>query len=285
MKKLSIFGLLVALLLSCSDDIDERKKGFFSMSFDIPQSLKSSGIDQVSSAIISLSSDGVSLIDFNDRKVEVSADQGKFSTEKIEISAGSYVVEKFQLINTEGDVIFAVPKKESELQNNVSLALPLDFSVQDTTSKSLDIEVLPTVEKTAANFGYNEFYFQNKEEKILRSAPYIHFEQEDRVYFPGSKFSINGLVGDELYKLGSARVEMSFEKFSPDYPENGIEWSIPEKELNENLKFTKNEKEGEISLKLSCPSNAMHGFYTFVFCMTNITGQSSKYSLKVSIRD
>ncbi len=82
-----------------------------------------------------------------------------FTSEKLELESGSFMLTKFMLINPSGVVIYAAPLHDSPRSYLVNTPLPFRFSVESGQVTSLSPEVLSVNGASPSEFGYVEFGF------------------------------------------------------------------------------------------------------------------------------
>ncbi len=83
-----------------------------------------------------------------------------FISENIELLTGDYQLTKFMVINPEGSVILATPKKGSPLAYLVNNPLPLNFGINAKQVTNIRPEVLPVKQYPPDQFGYVNFGIQ-----------------------------------------------------------------------------------------------------------------------------
>ena len=91
-----------------------------------------------------------------------------FFSEKIELKMGHYLLVKFLIINPDGEVIFAAPRKGSPKAYLVKDPLPIDFKIKPEETTRLRPEVLPVNNEPPSEFGYASFGFS-----IVRPLPFF----------------------------------------------------------------------------------------------------------------
>ncbi len=84
---------------------------------------------------------------------------GQFISESLELNLGDYTLTKYLVVDADNNVIFAAPVSPSALEELVSAPLPIVFSVFDNVTTSVNVEVLPTENSTAQDFGYAIYTF------------------------------------------------------------------------------------------------------------------------------
>ena len=83
-----------------------------------------------------------------------------FVSENIELSSGEYILTKFMVIDSSGEVIYASPLEGSALAYLVNDPLPLNFSISADQVTRVRPEVLPVGNYPPGEFGYLNFGIQ-----------------------------------------------------------------------------------------------------------------------------
>ncbi|MEI9921093.1 MAG: hypothetical protein WDO14_20200 [Bacteroidota bacterium] len=78
-------------------------------------------------------------------------------TEPVELKGGSYRVTDFLLVDADGNVLYATPKKGSALAGLVSQALPFYFSVTKSVTANIEVGVMDITHRAPEDFGYASF--------------------------------------------------------------------------------------------------------------------------------
>ncbi|MBN1797866.1 MAG: hypothetical protein JW822_04790 [Spirochaetales bacterium] len=84
---------------------------------------------------------------------------GQFITESLTLNTGDYNLTQYLVIDDDQNVIFAAPLEGSNLAELVSDPLPIQFTVFNNVTTSVNVEVLPTEGSTAQDFGYAVYTF------------------------------------------------------------------------------------------------------------------------------
>jgi hypothetical protein len=79
---------------------------------------------------------------------------GQFISESLQLDVGDYNLTKYLIVDADNKVIFAAPVSPSELADRVLKPLPIGFTVYNNVTTSVIVEVLPTENSTAQDFGY-----------------------------------------------------------------------------------------------------------------------------------
>lgn len=77
----------------------------------------------------------------------------------LSFSPGDYKITLFQVLDASNTAIAMTPQEDSPLSGLVSDSLEIDFSVASDTTERINLEVLPTDQKSAEDFGYSTFSF------------------------------------------------------------------------------------------------------------------------------
>jgi hypothetical protein len=84
---------------------------------------------------------------------------GQFVTESLTLDTGDYKLTQYLVVDADRNVIFAAPLEGSNLGELVSDPLPIQFTVFNNVTTSVNVEVLPTEGSTAQDFGYAVYTF------------------------------------------------------------------------------------------------------------------------------
>jgi hypothetical protein len=105
----------------------------------------------------------VSVTDLNgspvltDEKIPLYAFGPDFVSDKIELKEGDYLLTKFMVMNTSGNVLYASPRAGSSLDYLVTNPLPLQFTIYADQVSKIVPEVLAVEDYTPGDFGYANF--------------------------------------------------------------------------------------------------------------------------------
>jgi hypothetical protein len=162
--------LAAGMVQSCEEKPEVKGKIDFSLSFDAGELLKSVVTDssdvsddtiipanfwQLMVTIVSVDGEVV----MEDERIPLFAFGSQFVSEKIELKAGEYLLEKFMVIGPYGNVVYAAPLEGSPKAYLVNRPLPLNFIVKPEQVSHISPEVLRVMNSTPADFGYATFSF------------------------------------------------------------------------------------------------------------------------------
>ncbi len=169
MKKNLLSYFLIALIslfiFSCNDDDDpgnvQQGEVEFGFSLKDITGNKSSKADTAEPAalIVSIEDAGGTLV-YDMEEIELYNMNGSFISKPLSLLTGSYTLEKFLVIDAEGNVIYASPLEGSDLAYLVNDPLPIEFNVSKDETVKLVPEVLSTENLTPEDFGYTTFSFE-----------------------------------------------------------------------------------------------------------------------------
>lgn len=175
MKKLKLIGLGIlflatGLLPSCNEKPDLKGKLDFAVSIsenDMLKSFQSDSLDENGEIIdpapgwhllVSVTSENGEVI-MEDEIIPVYTFGSGFLSEKIELATGNYFLEKFLVINSRGNVVYAAPVSGSTKAYLVNDPLPVEFSIRPNEVSHVSPEVLETGNSNPGEFGYASFSF------------------------------------------------------------------------------------------------------------------------------
>lgn len=153
---------LVLLLLAgfglnqCSEDSDPAQ-GEVVFSFDSPpvtNGKKSSGIQDGSSVIITITRNGKRILDFHE--IELLKFGEHFVSKPLRLPEGKYFIEDF-LVVKDDEVKFATPKEGSKLSSLVTKKLPYAFNVSHSAINSISMDVIDVSYEEPESLGYASF--------------------------------------------------------------------------------------------------------------------------------
>jgi hypothetical protein len=90
-------------------------------------------------------------------EVKIQQMNGDYYTQKIVLKTGTYGLTEFVIIDETDNTIFAAPLTGSQEAQNVTVPLPIEFSVSKDTTSYINVEVLSTEKKKPEDFGLNRF--------------------------------------------------------------------------------------------------------------------------------
>ncbi len=206
MKKnlLSYFLIILISLLafSCKDDEPVIQKGKVEFGFnlkDISQGkIKSLKADAEPAAIVVSIEDAAGTLVYDTEEVELYNMNGYFISKPLSLLVGSYTVEKFLVVDAEGNVIYASPLEGSELAYLVNGPLPIDFSVSKDEVTKLVPEVLSTESLTPEDFGYVTFSFDVVETFDFLLSVFVYNETEQNFELTDAYLTVTA-EGNAIY--------------------------------------------------------------------------------------
>ena len=166
---LALVFLAAGLVQSCEEKPEVNGKIDFSISMDTEELLKSVSNDSTvvddsiapagfwQLVITVVSTDGEVVME--DERIPLIGFGSEFISEKIELKAGEYLLEKFLVIGPYGNVVYAAPLEGSAKAYLVNHPLPLRFVVKPEQVSHLSPEVLRVHHSSPADFGYASFSF------------------------------------------------------------------------------------------------------------------------------
>jgi hypothetical protein len=161
--RLSLVLLAVMGISSCENNVtDNAGSGTIEFSISIPDQGAKSTADSTNASFHVL----ISVIDldsnvvFTDKLIPLYIFGTGFVSESIEIKAGEYLLTKFMVINTSGEVIYASPLAGSPLSYLTTRPLPFRFKIAPNQVSRIIPEVLAVGDQAPERFGYVNFGVQ-----------------------------------------------------------------------------------------------------------------------------
>jgi len=205
MKNKLFFTLIsfIVLFASCGKSSEEKQdEGLFSFSINTDLKTKTSSeysLDNVTKLLITLKHNDQTLEDLDNKEIKLSnRGNGKYTSESISLIVGTgYQLTKFELQNSENKVIYATPYENSDLANQVSNPLPIEFGINKDRTSEINVEVLSTEAKDPSDFGYVSF---NVIDKTSGNDPLIGNWIKSSS-FPGSPrgAAVSFVIDDDAY--------------------------------------------------------------------------------------
>jgi len=227
MKRSIIFLLLLLAVLfhSCTPENEIADKSQVQFVINLADV---SGDDVMSSNVKSI------LLHVQDANGDVAIDQNVdfvregnvIKVKQINLPTGVYSVEDIFISDSEGNVLFATPKKGSMLAtlNVQSMA----FMVKNTESKAVELQAISTTKRTSVDFGYTSFKKKGKgtfqiairdaKGKLIKGIAYL-IEGEDTVgqYTLHPKINTISYCGNKLDSVTLVIVKDGFGKYSGNF--------------------------------------------------------------------
>lgn len=153
--------VLFSILLSTCQQTQITPKGEFEFNFSLNQLSNgriSSDITDAHSVLVSINRiDGTNVL--TREQIVLFNFNGTFITEPIALEVGTYLLTEFLVLDENGNIIFATPKVESELENFVLAPLPIEFEITQDKTKKVLLSVISTTSLSSMDFGYQTMSF------------------------------------------------------------------------------------------------------------------------------
>ncbi|MCG8475623.1 MAG: hypothetical protein MI784_09130 [Cytophagales bacterium] len=166
--------LLFALLSGCSspDAPQALKDGFLKLTFS-PSSqtqAKIQALNDVTSLRISVNNSENNEILWNALTIPVVFDEGRLFINPVIIPVGNYRITSLFLLNSNNEIIYLTPTQEAnpDLVHLVETPLPMNFSISESNTSSINVEVIAKNDISLEEFGYVGIDFQE--------VNYFHFQ-------------------------------------------------------------------------------------------------------------
>ncbi|MFA8341677.1 MAG: formylglycine-generating enzyme family protein [Rhodothermaceae bacterium] len=167
-KKFVVLILTAMFVLwGCNEEINTVNK--VELSFGISKSTvslsktTSSGLDNVSKAIITLKEGGLLKYDQQEVSLVNWGNEGVYRTDLIEVDAGvSYNLTQFELRDENNITLYATPLEGAPLAVNIDDPLPIAVNANKNEQKAIQVEVISTENLTPKDFGYPYFVVKDK---------------------------------------------------------------------------------------------------------------------------
>ena len=158
--KSSIYILFSILLFTCQQN-EITPDGEFEFSFTLNQlsgGRISSDVADAHSVLVSIDRiDGTNVL--NRKQIALFKFTDTYITEPIALEVGTYLLTEFLVLDEDENVIFATPKKLSELENFVADSLPIEFEITQDESNKVTLSVISTAGLSSKDFGYHTISF------------------------------------------------------------------------------------------------------------------------------
>lgn len=162
-KLLPLASLLMLMIFSSCDkdeylETEEKGKLMISMN-DQKEGIKSSELESVTHAIISIDFNGFECEDLVCKRVNVTNNRsGKWTISSMGLNVGSdYEIKRLELQNEDNQTLYAIPVSGSNLASKISNPLGLTFGIEKGENTSLEVEVLSTRGLSSFDFGFLQF--------------------------------------------------------------------------------------------------------------------------------
>lgn len=125
----------------------------------------------------------------------------------LSFTPGDYKIVLFQVLDASHTAIAMTPQASSELSGLVSNPLAVDFTITAETTERVNLEVLPTAQQSAGDFGYSTFSFTE-----IRLFPFLlsvfAYDTETANFEPTpARVAITHMEHDQTYYEGDYEAE------------------------------------------------------------------------------
>ena len=202
-KKSIIYSIIASLLISlvlfsCNDDDDPGviQQGEVEFGFSLKDitdgNNKSAKADVAEPAalIVSIVDAGSNLV-YDTEEIELYNMNGSFISKPLSLLVGSYTLEKFLVVDADGNVIYASPLEGSDLAYLVNDPLPIEFNVSKDETVKLVPEVLSTETLTPEDFGYTTFSFDIVETFDFLLSVFVYDETAENFELTDAMLSVS----------------------------------------------------------------------------------------------
>ncbi|HAM99055.1 MAG TPA: hypothetical protein DCQ26_10645 [Marinilabiliales bacterium] len=196
MKKSIVSVLLSAILFSCfflnsCKEENTSNQGKIEFSVINNSTLKSSqSLENVEKIVLTIQHSDGSSTPYTQAEVNLYRMNGIYFTQSLILETGSYQLTEFYLIDSIGNTVYAAPLAGSLQAQNVTQPLPIEFTVSENETTSVNVEVLSTESLTPADFGFVAFPI---DEVATFSFLIGIVDKETGVLIPASLTVSNGL--------------------------------------------------------------------------------------------
>lgn len=145
---------------------------------------------------------------------EVSFSQAglSFRVATLDLPPGSYSVADFFLLNENDEIIFAVPKRNTALDNTISTTH--DFRIGSGAVPAVDLLLLPSSGRQSREFGYESF--RVKQGKSINVAIKIN-DGGQSSFASGEAFILNGMDTVDHFQLAAKMNRITFAEDTGSY--------------------------------------------------------------------
>ena len=163
-EKVCCFNFGICLFITCflfngckKDNPVEKGKIEFAVS-PANSTLKSTlGLEDVVKVVLTIQHSDGSPTPYTPAEINLYQMNGIYFTPSLVLEVGSYQLTGFYLIDSSGNTIYAAPLSGSLQAQNVNDPLPVEFTVSENETSSVNVEVLSTESLTPADFGFVTF--------------------------------------------------------------------------------------------------------------------------------
>jgi hypothetical protein len=213
MKPIYLLPIIIFFFVSCQQE--EALLNKKQIRFNIPVAADShqNEIDKLSLQLTLTDLSGNTVV--SRRDISLSGEGDRLVSGNIDLPRGSYSVQEFLVTNSEGQVVHALPRKNSPLALQ-AINLIHEFSIGESDSNEISVSVLPVEGRTAQDFGYAPGSFktysirvsvsvhENARLKMTDATAYIQSDDgENYLYDLAAKVNTMNFAGDpnKQYKL------------------------------------------------------------------------------------
>lgn len=200
MRNFRLYALVATLALlfnSCNKDnkSDSNQTGGvqFSLSVKSLSAKKTASADGIAGYVMVSIEDNEGKPIYTSEKVEIINFNGTFKSKPLALSPGSYLLTEFFVLDAQGNVTHATPKKGSALAYLVKKPLSINFDVKNYEVTDLIPEVLSTEELSSAEFGYIETAFETVKTFDFRVSVFVFNESSQKQELASASVTVNDL--------------------------------------------------------------------------------------------
>ena len=200
MKKNLLSYFLIAMfslfIFSCNDDDDPSviQQGEVEFGFNLKDitNSKSAKADVAEPAALIVSIKNTSgTMAYDTEEIELFNMNGYFISKPLSLLVDSYTLEKFLVVDADGNVIYASPLEGSDLAYLVNDPLPIEFNVSKDETVKLVPEVLSTETLTPEDFGYTTFSFDIVETFDFLLSVFVYDETAENFELTDAMLSVS----------------------------------------------------------------------------------------------
>jgi len=162
---LLLFPIVMLFIIGCQEEEMLASK---QVTFTAPISSGSSSEDQTLSLELSVTDAYSNSVVIN-QHIELTSIEGQIVTHGINLPAGKYVINDFLISNAEGKVVYALPRKESNLGRGRDMS-DHSFIVSDAAPNEITVNVLEVEGRRVQDFGYEPAKFKTYSFKAIVSV-------------------------------------------------------------------------------------------------------------------
>lgn len=157
-------ALIAILFTQCTDPQESASPAKSTVKFQFSESSSSGGRlsndDNPVAVLISITNTNNSSKALNMEELTVTSLGDGFITESVELLVNNdYQIDEFIVVNDQNEAIYLTPLEGSEFAGLVEHPLPIPFTVSDSATVDVSLEVIPADLGEAIQFGYSTFSF------------------------------------------------------------------------------------------------------------------------------